>query len=239
MARRIFVGDIQGCRAELETLLERVRFDPASDVLEPVGDVVNRGPDSLGTLRLLLKLGAGGVLGNHDLHLLRVARGLRKSRPGDTLGAVLAAPDRDELCAWLASRPFVKAWSDVILVHGALHPKWRDPMIELAGLDPLTPDARSDFATRARYCAPDGARPERDDPPPEPPFAPWFEHWLATKRDPRTLVFGHWAMLGLVVRPGLRGLDTGCVWGKSLTAWIAEEDRLVQVPAEKQYAAFD
>ncbi|MBI5434297.1 MAG: metallophosphoesterase [Planctomycetes bacterium] len=239
MARRIFVGDIQGCREELETLLERVRFDPASDVLEPVGDVVNRGPDSLGTLRLLVRLGAGGVLGNHDLHLLRVARGLKESRPADTLDAVLAASDRDELCAWLAARPFVKAWSDVILVHGALHPEWSDPLIELAGLDPLTPNAKSDFATRARYCAPDGARPERDDPPPKPPFAPWFEHWLATKRDPRTLVFGHWAMLGLVVRPGLRGLDTGCVWGKSLTAWIAEEDRLVQVPARKPYAAFD
>jgi bis(5'-nucleosyl)-tetraphosphatase (symmetrical) len=239
MTRRIFVGDVQGCREELELLLERVRFDPASDVLEPVGDFVNRGPDSLGVLRLCRSLGAGGVLGNHDVHLLRVARGARAARPSDTFGDVLAASDRDELLAWLAARPFVKAWSDVILVHGALHPEWRDPLVELAGLDPLTPDAKSDFATRARYCTADGAVPQRDDPPPRAPFAPWFEHWLATKRDPRTIVFGHWAMLGLVVRPGLRGLDTGCVWGKQLTAWIAEEDRLVQVPARRQHAAFD
>lgn len=239
MPRRIFVGDIQGCREELEALLEAVRFAPGDDVLEPVGDLVNRGPDSLGTLRLLKRLGAGGVLGNHDLHLLRVARGLRKLRESDTLGEVLEATDREELLVWLAARPFVKSWADVILVHGALHPAWRDPLVELAGLDPLRPDPRSDFATRARWCAPDGTRPERDEPPPKPPFAPWFEHWLATKRDPRTIVFGHWAMLGLVVRPGLRGLDTGCVWGKSLTAWIAEEDRLVQVPARRQYAAFD
>lgn len=239
MARRIFVGDIQGCREELEMLLERVRFDPARDALEPVGDLVNRGPDSLGTLRLLKRLDAGGVLGNHDLHLLRVARGLRRTRPSDTLEGVLAADDRDELCAWLAARPFVKAWSDVLLVHGALHPLWSDPLIALAGLDPLTPDSRSDFATRARYCAPDGTRPERDDRPPPAPYAPWFEHWLAQKRDPRTLVFGHWAVLGLVVRPGLRGLDSGCVWGKSLTAWIAEEDRIAQVPARRRYAEFD
>lgn len=239
MTRRIYVGDVQGCREELEALLEAARFDPTTDVLEPVGDLVNRGPDSLGVLRLLRRLGAGGVLGNHDLHLLRVAKGLRKLRGNDTLDAVLAADDREELLGWLAERPFVKAWEDVILVHGALHPLWRDPLVELAGLDPLRADAKSDFATRARWCTADGTRPESDDPPPRAPFAPWFEHWLASKADPRTIVFGHWAVLGLVVRPGLRGLDTGCVWGKSLTAWIAEEDRLLQVPARRQYAAFD
>src|SRR5690349_20017112 len=93
MARRIFVGDIQGCREELEELLELVRFDPATDALEPVGDLVNRGPDSSGTLRLLRKLGARGVLGNHDLHLLRAARGERPVKPADTFGDVLGAED--------------------------------------------------------------------------------------------------------------------------------------------------
>ncbi len=237
--RRIFIGDIQGCRAELEELLSAVRFDPSSDRLEPVGDLVNRGPDSLGVLRLLKELGAGGVLGNHDVHLLRVARGERKLRDGDTLDGVLRADDRDELLGWLAALPFIRGWQDVILVHGALSPAWRNPLIELGGLDPYRPDARSDFATRARYCAADGSRPERDDAPNGGRFAPWFEHWLAAKRDPRTIVFGHWAMLGLVLRPGLRGLDTGCVWGKKLSAWIAEEDRIVQVPAHKAWARFD
>jgi bis(5'-nucleosyl)-tetraphosphatase (symmetrical) len=72
--RQIFVGDIQGCREELERLLATLKFDPACDTLEPVGDFVNRGPDSLGTLRLLRLLNAGGVLGNHDLHLLAARR---------------------------------------------------------------------------------------------------------------------------------------------------------------------
>ena len=107
MTRRIFIGDIQGCRDELERLLAVLRFDPAKDILEPVGDLVNRGPDSLGTLRLLKSLGAGGVLGNHDLHLLAARRGERQMKPADTLTPVLEAPDCDELLAWLRARPFI------------------------------------------------------------------------------------------------------------------------------------
>src|SRR6185436_12949648 len=86
MPRRIFIGDIQGCREELEALLEKLRFDPVADVLCPVGDLVNRGPDSLGVLRLLKRLGAASVLGNHELHLLQIAAGLREPRRNDTLG---------------------------------------------------------------------------------------------------------------------------------------------------------
>jgi len=236
VSRRIFVGDIQGCRDELERLLEAVRFDPAVDRLEPVGDLVNRGPDSLGTLRLARELGAGGVLGNHDLHLLRAAAGTRPLGPRDTLDEVLAADDRVELLTWLAERPFARAWGDVLLVHAGLDPRWKDPVLALAGLDPLAPHPDSDFATRVRYCAPDGARPESDWPPPSPPFAPWHEQWFATRDERRTLVFGHWARAGLVVGERLRGLDSGCVWGGRLTAWIAEEDRLVQVDATRTWS---
>lgn len=236
MSRRIFVGDVQGCAAELEALLEALRFEPGVDELHPVGDLVNRGPASLRTLRLLRELDAGGVLGNHDVHLLRRAAGTREAGRRDTLDEVLAAPDREELLAWLAARPFVRAWDDLLLVHAALSPAWSDPVHELEGLDPLTPDPRSDFATRVRYCAADGARPESDWPPPEAPYVPWYTHWQARAGETRTVVFGHWARRGLVVEPRVRGLDTGCVWGKELTAWIAEEDRLVQVPAARVYS---
>ncbi len=237
MARRIFVGDVQGCREELERLLEALAFDPASDRLEPVGDLVNRGPDSLGALRLLRSLDAGGVLGNHDLHLLRSAAGKRELRAEDTLDDVLAAEDRDELIEWLARRPFVRAFDDLLLVHAGFSPAWEDPTRELADLDPIQRHPSTDFATRVRYCDARGARPAHDWPPP-PACAPWYEHWLE-RDDPRTVVFGHWARRGLVERPGLRGLDTGCVWGRELTAWIAEEDRLVSVPAARVYATYD
>ena len=187
--RRVYVGDVQGCREELEQLLEAVAFDPASDRIEPVGDLVNRGPDSLGVLRLLRSLRAGGVLGNHDVHLLRVAAGRRRPGRRDTFRDVLSAPDRDELLAWLAERPFVKSFDDVILVHAALNPTWRDPVGQLSGIDPLAWSDDSDFALRARYCTPSGERPRRDHPDPGLPFVPWYEHWAG--RDSRTVVFGN------------------------------------------------
>ena len=237
MKRRIFVGDIQGCREELERLLAIVKFDPLNDALEPVGDFVNRGPDSLGTLRLLKSLDAGGVLGNHDLHLLAARRGTRVLKPTDTLIDILDAPDAGELLAWLRARPFIKRWPDVILVHAGLSASWSDPVAALVGLDPETPHPNIDIATRLRWCDDQCATPVIEaDPPTSSGFKPWFEH--LDGRFSETIVFGHWARLGLVKRPGFRGLDTGCVWGGRLTAWIAEEDSFVSVPAARAYAAF-
>ena len=233
--RRIFVGDIQGCRSELESLLERVEFRAGVDELHPVGDLVNRGPDSLGCLRLLKSLEAGGVLGNHDLHLLRTAHGLRRMGSRDTLDEVLGAHDRSELLDWLAERPFVRVWPDLVLVHAGLHPDWSEPEQALDGLDPLSPHPAIDFATRVRYCDASGERPKHDWPPPGPPFRPWYEIW-EQRADSRRVVFGHWARKGLVQRPAVLGLDSGCVWGKELTAWVAEEDRLLSVPAEREWA---
>lgn len=236
--RRVFVGDVQGCRVELEELLHAAGFDPGRDELHPVGDLVNRGPDSLGVLRLARGLGAGGVLGNHDLHLLRVAARRKDAKPGDTIGDVLGASDRAELLSWLAARPFVRVWPDVLLVHAGLDPRWNDPVAVLAGVDPLERNPAAEFATEVRYCTAGGARPPEDDPPPGPPFRPWFEFYPPPSAPRRTVVFGHWSARGLVRKPLLRGLDTGCVWGGKLSAWIAEEDRLVQVPARRAYMTF-
>lgn len=235
MGRRIFIGDIQGCRVELERLLEAVSFDPAGDVLHPVGDLVNRGPDSLGTLRLLSSLDAGAVLGNHDLHLLAVRAGKSELRSRDTLDELLAADDAAGLCAWLSTLPFLRVWDDLYLVHAGLHPEWTDPLGKLGDLTPDSPGAEGVFAVRVRHCDPAGGQPESDGPRARPPYKPWFEHYDPDRHGGRGVVFGHWAMMGLVHRAHLRGLDTGCVWGGKLTAWIAEEDRLVDVPAERAY----
>jgi bis(5'-nucleosyl)-tetraphosphatase (symmetrical) len=123
------IGDIQGCHLELLRLLERLRFDPAVDRLWLTGDLVNRGPDSLAVLRFVRGLGdaATVVLGNHDLHLLAVAAGLRAPRPGDEgLEPVLEAPDRELLLDWLARQPLLcrdpaLGWT---MVHAGLPPQW-------------------------------------------------------------------------------------------------------------------
>ena len=120
------VGDIQGCCTEFRQLLEQMRFDPAADRLWLVGDLVNRGPDSLGVLRLVKSLGNAAitVLGNHDLHLLAVAEGAAELHRSDTLDDILAAPDRDELLAWLRAQRLLHVEGDFVLVHAGLLPGW-------------------------------------------------------------------------------------------------------------------
>jgi bis(5'-nucleosyl)-tetraphosphatase (symmetrical) len=103
------IGDIQACFEPLRRLLDRLDFDARRDRLWFVGDLVNRGPDSLAALRFVRALGdaATVILGNHDLHLLACAEGLAKLRDDDTLDGVLAAPDRDVLLDWLRQRPLM------------------------------------------------------------------------------------------------------------------------------------
>ncbi len=122
------VGDIQGCFDELRMALDEVAFDPAADRLWFVGDLVNRGPKSLETLRFVRGLGdaAISVLGNHDLHLLAIASGNLKKAGKDTLGEVLEAPDREELLHWLRHCPLIHydQHLDFALLHAGLPPQW-------------------------------------------------------------------------------------------------------------------
>lgn len=230
--RRIFIGDVQGCLGPLDALLRQVQLR-ADDRLYCVGDLVNRGPDSPGVVRCLRDLQARVVLGNHDLHLLARAAGTAGAAPNDRLDGMLDAPDRDALLGWLAAQPVLRVEADLVAVHAGLHPAWTDLEAIAAQVNAAVGahvhghrDADVTFATAVRYCDAHGRRPRHDYPPPSPPFQPWDHFYRGT----RTVVFGHWARRGLVVRPNLRGLDTGCVYGGPLTAWIAEEDRIVQVP---------
>lgn len=121
------IGDIQGCFDSFRCLLEVCAFDPARDRLWLVGDLVNRGPGSLETLRFVKDLGPAAmtVLGNHDLYLLMVAEGAIKHRgKDDTLDAILAAPDRDELLDWLRRQPLCHLERGHCLVHAGLLPQW-------------------------------------------------------------------------------------------------------------------
>ena len=256
---RYAIGDVQGCDEELRALLARLKFSADRDRLWFVGDLVNRGPGSLETLRLVRSLADNAVvvLGNHDLHLLAVALGAHRRRKSDTLDEVLAAPDRDQLLEWLTTRPLAHAEGDDLMVHAGIVPQWtpaqtlslaaevaaalrRDPRrlfehmygnepdrwdAQLAGMDRLR--FVINVLTRLRVCTADGRIDVSIKGPPPPPPSPlraWFEFAERGTRGVR-VIFGHWSALGLVQRPGVLGLDTGCVWGGSLTAQDLDSDR--------------
>jgi len=260
------IGDIQGCHAEFCQLLDLVGFSPREDRLWLVGDLVNRGPGSLAVLREVMALGdaAVSVLGNHDFHLLTVAAGHRKPHRSDTLDAVLAAPDRDALVAWLAARPLVVAEGNLVMVHAGFLPSWtvaqalalsaeaqamlasdraheflgvlygdepRRWSDDLEGFDRLRVVVNA--CTRLRYCTDDGTMElaEKRGPAHVPDgFLPWFAH-PARRTSSATVVCGHWSTLELLLAPNVLMLDSGCLWGGTLTGVRFPDRRLYQVPS--------
>lgn len=120
------IGDVQGCDAVLARLLDHLDFSPSRDRLYFLGDLVNRGPDSLAVLRRIMGLegSAHCVLGNHDLHLLAVSEGLRPLKSGDTFSDILSAADRDTLLHWLRCQPLIRFEEGLLMVHAGLLPAW-------------------------------------------------------------------------------------------------------------------
>lgn len=120
------IGDVQGCDDALGRLLDKLAFSPSRDHLVLLGDLVNRGPQSLAVLRRLMALGGAAtcLLGNHDLHLLALAQGVRKPHRSDTLDAVLTAPEREALLNWLRQRPLAWQAQGVLMVHAGVLPQW-------------------------------------------------------------------------------------------------------------------
>lgn len=262
------IGDLQGCCSALDRLLETIGFSASRDRLYVLGDLVNRGPQSLATLQRLRGLGDAAVclLGNHDWHLLAVAYGARPLHRDDTLTEILEAPDREAWIDWLRGRRMALHEDGWLMVHAGVAPQWdRALTLQLAGelearlqspdlgdflrvmygnqparwSDDLQGDDRLRLAlntlTRIRYVDAEGTldfAAKQDRAPPG--LVPWFD---APGR--RTLdvpiAFGHWSTLGLVDRPALLGLDTGCVWGGRLSAMRIDGGRreLVQVECEQ------
>lgn len=268
------IGDVQGCYDALRRLLDIVRFDPPRDTLWLVGDLVNRGPQSLQTLRFIIGLGdaAVAILGNHDLHLLVAASGHTKQYPGDTLGDILGAPDREELLHWLRHRKLMHVGEGYAMVHAGLLPQWSiakaltlaseaeavlrgdhhdDFLRPLYGNQPnrwrddLTGDDRQrvivNALTRMRLCTADGEMEFRHKLAPvnmPPGFMPWYDVPDRASRD-TPILFGHWASLGVLFRPDVIGLDSGCVWGRKLTALRLEDRRTFQCGCVRMDAGAD
>lgn len=130
------IGDVQGCDEALGQLLEKIGFSPSRDTLYLLGDLVNRGPQSLAVLRRLMALegSAHCLLGNHDLHLLATAQGVRKPHRSDTVGDILGAPDRSALLDWLRARPMALFEHGWLMVHAGVLPQWDVTLtLQLAG----------------------------------------------------------------------------------------------------------
>jgi len=253
------VGDIHGCYDQLQDLLATVHFDPLSDQLWAVGDLVNRGPKSLQVLQYLHHLGDACqcVLGNHELSLL-FRSGEEKRRTHPYFSSFFEARDAEHLLHWLRHRPLfhqdpVKGWC---MVHASVHPEWTlqqaasyaqtleyilqsDDWWAFLSRALQTPtairepdqkgsDAHLFFClsifTRARYCSPH-ADFDWHSKKIFPDKTPWFS--LRSPENMR-IIYGHWAAMGLVHdQTHVLGLDSGCVWGKKLTA-----ARLDQTPVK-------
>lgn len=263
------IGDVQGCCDALDRLLVKIDFSPSRDRVYVLGDLVNRGPQSLDTLRRLRGFGTSAtcLLGNHDLNLLAVAQGVRKPHRGDTLTEILEAPDRTEWLDWLRGRRMAVFEHGWLMLHAGVVPQWdRTQTLALAaeveallqgdGLADFLPQmygdqpARWDDAlvgaarwrfiinvlTRVRFVAADGTLDlvTKDGVGAAPAgFKPWFE--ASGRRTADTpIAFGHWATLGLINRADLIALDTGCVWGRQLSAMRIDDGRreLIQVECD-------
>ena len=247
------IGDLQGCCDAFDRLLATLDFSPSRDHIHVLGDLVNRGPQSLRTLERLASFGdsATCLLGNHDLHLLAVAHGVRGVHKSDTLDQILESPQREHWLGWLRRQRLAVQAHGWLMVHAGVLPQWSaEQTLALAaeaeallrgsdlpaflqvmyGNQPACWDDALQGAdrwrlvintlTRVRFCSADGTLDfkvkEGADAAP-PGLMPWFD--VPGRRTAGVpIAFGHWSTLGLLDRPDLLALDTGCIWGGALTA---------------------
>lgn len=206
-ARTLYIGDVHGCADELEKIVDAFGFVRGKDTLYQTGDIINKGPDMLRALKFIQQNGILTVRGNHEEHLIRM----------------MTTPQCDwteKQCARFAKLP-LEDW-EYILAEVKNWPLWRDTphaLLVHAGLEPgktRLEDMDPKVILSIRYW---------ND-------IPWFDQVTWNK----PVVFGHWAKMGFVDRrPHFIGLDSGCVYGKKLTAWCPEEDKFYVVPAAREY----
>ena len=266
------IGDVQGCLRELDALLSKIEFSSRDKVVF-LGDLVNRGPDSLGVLRLVRSLGAQSivVLGNHDLHLLAILFGGHNQKRSDTLTKILEAKDAEDIGHWLRKQRLIyhDSFLDCLMVHAGIPAFWSvekalglanevekvlssesgessidfrvffESMYgdqpncwreDLAGIDRYR--AITSFLTRMRFLDALGNMDfsqKGDQFSGKNGLLPWFSDY-GDRNTKTKLLFGHWASLnGVTGSQEIIALDTGCVWGRSLTAYCLESSEIFSV----------
>lgn len=264
------VGDVQGCKKPLKRLMKRVGFSWDRDQLWSTGDIINRGPECLKTLRFFYRNrdNIRMVLGNHDLHLMAIVAGVRAPGKSDTFKEILAAPDLNELIAWLHQQPLLHREKHFAMVHAGVPPQWsiddagskaqeveaalrgngakaffenmygNTPGIwseDLQGMERLR--VITNYLTRMRYCYADGTLDLVSKGPLGNPGGPaaktrdldaWFRH-PNKRRKSDVLLFGHWASLqGVTGCSNVIALDTGCVWGNTMSLYCLETGQRVE-----------
>jgi len=203
--RTIFIGDVHGCRTELEEMLSALQLRPDDRVIM-LGDLINRGPDSAGVVKLVYNAGFECLMGNHEEEYLHLYQDEEKYK---NLRQVIGR----EMHSWIEARPLYIEENEFLAVHAGLQP----------GLHPK--DTRRDILLNIRTW--DGRG--RDIRNPDNP--PWYNFYNGT----RPIFYGHWARKGLNLRDTTFGLDSGCVYGRALSAYILEEKKLIQIPARTTY----
>ena len=249
------IGDVQGCLVALKALLAKIDYQPEEDQLWFAGDLINRGPESLETLRFIKSLpNTVCVLGNHDIALFALDKNVLSPSPKDTFQEILDAEDKNELLAWLINRPLLHHDSKLnfTLVHAGIHPEWNLAQATknahtVKNLIHTKPEFLSNFyqdgplwpketlmlhsLIHMRFFTPDGAlEPHAKGAPKQyPDLIPWFALPNRAAEKER-IVFGHWSTLkGKSHVPNIYPLDTGCVWGGCLTALCLNTEQYFSV----------
>ncbi|MBF0240607.1 MAG: metallophosphoesterase [SAR324 cluster bacterium] len=214
--RTICVGDVHGCYQELMMLLKKVGYSQEQDQLIFVGDLVNRGPESLKVLEFVRKENAQVVMGNHEYgFLLFLDQGKFSDSGFETLRLDMG-PDLEDWTNWIRKWPLWLEWQKYLVVHAGLVP----------GQAPA--ETKPNILMNIRTW--DGAGDCLD----HPDHPPWFRLY----RGISTVIYGHWAKRGLELRERTIGLDSGCVYGNRLSALILPERKIIQVNALKKYVRY-
>lgn len=260
------LGDIQGCYREFKKLVKKIKFRPGVDRLIAAGDLINRGPNNVSTIKLLQDIGAECVLGNHDLNFLAVAAGIKRQGKSDTLNDLLESKHLDEIKNWFCQLPLLINLEEFnsVVVHAGIPHVWsidqarvyaaeiesviqsserEDFFTAMYGNEPnvlndgISGQERmrviTNYLTRMRFCSKTGELEltAKADIAPEG-YAPWFSY---KRQDNTRILFGHWAALeGQTKSKQFIALDTGCVWGRELTALRLEDNKTYSVSAQSK-----